>query len=224
MTTEPVILPPDATVAEALARIRNADLSPGAGRAGLRLPPAAGDPDRAASSGIAHFQRLLREPPSTLVSGGARHRPRAARARRRRCRGHPLPRDLQPGRAAGRRRATTTCSARSPSTTCSTTCCPRTGATATPTTDDAPTEASAMAREPRAPVRAGSTSRATARAGPAPDVRPGGVRPALASGSPASSGTGRFLVYMTVVHRRLDRLEHRRARTTCASTRTRSSS
>ena len=46
-------------------------------------------------------------------------------------RGHPLPRDVQPGRGAGRRRATTTCSARSPSTTCSTTCCPRTGASAT---------------------------------------------------------------------------------------------
>ena len=42
MTTEPIVLPPDATVADALARIRNPDLSPGAGLAGLRLAP----PDR----------------------------------------------------------------------------------------------------------------------------------------------------------------------------------
>lgn len=37
MTTEPIVLRPDATVADALARIRNPDLSCGAGRADLRV-------------------------------------------------------------------------------------------------------------------------------------------------------------------------------------------
>ena len=46
MTTEPVILPPDATVAEALARVRAARAVPRPGRPGLRLPAADGDPDR----------------------------------------------------------------------------------------------------------------------------------------------------------------------------------
>jgi CBS domain-containing protein/sporulation protein YlmC with PRC-barrel domain len=67
MTTDPVILPPDATVAEALARIRNAELSPPlAGmvyvcRAPLEVPTGR-------FLGVGHFQRLLREPPSSLVS------------------------------------------------------------------------------------------------------------------------------------------------------------
>jgi Mg/Co/Ni transporter MgtE len=68
MTPEPVILSPDATVAEALARVRNADLavalstmvfvcrSPQATPTGRYL-------------GCVHFQRLLREPPSDLVAG-----------------------------------------------------------------------------------------------------------------------------------------------------------
>ena len=54
MTTEPVILPPDATVAEALAHVRNPDLTPVAGRAGLRLPAAAGDADRPVPRRRAH--------------------------------------------------------------------------------------------------------------------------------------------------------------------------
>jgi len=68
MTTEPVILSPDATVAEALARVRNADLSPALAsqvyvcRAPLETPTGR-------FVGIAHIQRLLREPPSSLVSG-----------------------------------------------------------------------------------------------------------------------------------------------------------
>ncbi len=68
MTTEPVILSPDATVAEALARVRNADLSPALAsqvyvcRAPLETPTGR-------FIGIAHIQRLLREPPSALVSG-----------------------------------------------------------------------------------------------------------------------------------------------------------
>ena len=67
MTTEPVIVSPDATVAEALARVRNPDLSPALAsqvyvvRAPLETPTGK-------YLGAAHFQRLLREPPSTLVS------------------------------------------------------------------------------------------------------------------------------------------------------------
>jgi Mg/Co/Ni transporter MgtE len=67
MTTEPVLLSPDATVAEALARVRNSDISPSLAsqvyvvRAPLETPTGK-------YLGVAHFQRLLREPPSTLVS------------------------------------------------------------------------------------------------------------------------------------------------------------
>ncbi len=68
MTTDPVILPPDATVAEALARIRNAELSPSlAAMVYVCRPPLETPTGR--FLGIGHFQRLLREPPSTLVSG-----------------------------------------------------------------------------------------------------------------------------------------------------------
>ena len=68
MTTEPVILPPDATVADALARVRQAELSPALAamvyvcRAPLETPTGR-------LIGVAHIQRLLREPPSELVSG-----------------------------------------------------------------------------------------------------------------------------------------------------------
>jgi CBS domain-containing protein len=67
MTTEPVILPPDATVADALARIRNAELSPAlAAMVYVCRPPLETPTGR--FLGVAHFQQLLREPPSHLVS------------------------------------------------------------------------------------------------------------------------------------------------------------
>lgn len=68
MTPEPVILSPDATIAEALARVRNEELSPSLSaqvyvcRSPLETPTGK-------LLGIAHTQRLLREPPSTLVAG-----------------------------------------------------------------------------------------------------------------------------------------------------------
>ena len=68
MTTDPVILPPDATVAEALARIRNVELSPSlAAMVYVCRPPLETPSGR--FLGVGHFQRLLREPPSSLVSG-----------------------------------------------------------------------------------------------------------------------------------------------------------
>ncbi len=67
MTSEPVILPPNTTVAEALARIRHADLSPAlAAQVYVVRPPYETPTGR--YLGTAHFQRLLREPPSSLIS------------------------------------------------------------------------------------------------------------------------------------------------------------
>jgi flagellar motility protein MotE (MotC chaperone)/sporulation protein YlmC with PRC-barrel domain len=68
MTTDPVILPPDATIAEALARIRTSELTPSlAAMVYVCRPPMETPTGR--FLGVAHFQRLLREPPSSLVSG-----------------------------------------------------------------------------------------------------------------------------------------------------------
>lgn len=67
MTTEPIILRPDATVAEALARVRNADLSPAlAAQVYVCRPP--DETPTGKYLGTVHFQRLLRDPPYTLVS------------------------------------------------------------------------------------------------------------------------------------------------------------
>ncbi|GAB3144248.1 CBS domain-containing protein [Micromonospora sonneratiae] len=66
MTSEPVILPPDATVAEALARIREPQLSPAvAAQIFVARAPMATPTGR--YLGIVHFQRLLREPPAELL-------------------------------------------------------------------------------------------------------------------------------------------------------------
>jgi flagellar motility protein MotE (MotC chaperone)/uncharacterized protein YrrD len=68
MTTDPVIVPPDATVAEALAQIRNPDLNPAlAAQVYVCRPPT--ETPTGHYLGTVHFQRLLREPPSALVSG-----------------------------------------------------------------------------------------------------------------------------------------------------------
>lgn len=67
MTSEPVVLPPDAAVAEALASIRNPDLPPAlAAQVFICRPPT--ETPTGKYLGTCHFQRLLREPPSTLVS------------------------------------------------------------------------------------------------------------------------------------------------------------
>ncbi|WP_238489057.1 magnesium transporter MgtE N-terminal domain-containing protein [Actinoplanes flavus] len=68
MTSEPVILTPDATVAEALARIRNAELSPVvAAQVFVARAPMATPTGK--YLGVVHFQRLLREPPASIVGG-----------------------------------------------------------------------------------------------------------------------------------------------------------
>src|SRR3954468_16833851 len=66
ITPEPVILPPDATVADALAHVRNAELTPSlAALVYVARPPL--EPPTGRLLGVAHIQRLLREPPSTMV-------------------------------------------------------------------------------------------------------------------------------------------------------------
>ncbi|MFI7597026.1 magnesium transporter MgtE N-terminal domain-containing protein [Actinoplanes sp. NPDC049681] len=68
MTSEPVILTPDATVAEALARIREPELSPVvAAQVFVARAPSATPSGK--YLGMVHFQRLLREPPSSILGG-----------------------------------------------------------------------------------------------------------------------------------------------------------
>ncbi|MEU9888316.1 CBS domain-containing protein [Sphaerisporangium sp. NPDC051011] len=66
MTSRPIVLPPHATVAEALAEIRRQDITPAvAAQAYVARPPA--ETPTGKYLGVAHFQRLLREPPSSLL-------------------------------------------------------------------------------------------------------------------------------------------------------------
>ncbi|GAA4457389.1 CBS domain-containing protein [Phytohabitans houttuyneae] len=68
MTSEPVILTPDSTVAEALARIREPQLPPAvAAQIFVTRAPMATPTGR--YLGIVHFQRLLREPPAEILGG-----------------------------------------------------------------------------------------------------------------------------------------------------------
>ena len=68
MTPEPVVLTPDATIAEALARIRSPELTPAlASMVFVCRPPQATPTGR--YLGCVHTQRLLREPPFELVAG-----------------------------------------------------------------------------------------------------------------------------------------------------------
>ncbi|GLZ43225.1 CBS domain-containing protein [Actinokineospora sp. NBRC 105648] len=68
MTPEPIVLTPDAPIAEALARVRNPDLTPAlASMVFVCRPPSATPTGR--YLGCVHIQRLLREPPFDLVAG-----------------------------------------------------------------------------------------------------------------------------------------------------------
>lgn len=66
MTTDPVILPPTSTVAEALAHVRQKELTPSvAAQVFITRPP--NETPTGRYLGMSHFQRLLRDPPSTLL-------------------------------------------------------------------------------------------------------------------------------------------------------------
>ena len=68
MTSEPVVMTPDATVAEALARVREQQLSPAvAAQVFVARAPTATPTGR--YLGVVHFQRLLREPPAAMLGG-----------------------------------------------------------------------------------------------------------------------------------------------------------
>src|ERR1700759_3228974 len=68
MTPEPVVLTPDTSVAEALARVRDPDLTPAlSSLVFVARAPTATPTGR--YLGCVHLQRLLREPPAELVRG-----------------------------------------------------------------------------------------------------------------------------------------------------------
>ncbi|GAA4357758.1 CBS domain-containing protein [Angustibacter luteus] len=68
MTSEPVILAPDATIAEALAVVRRAEISPAlAASVFVCRPPLETPTGR--FLGLVHIQRMLREPPHAPVGG-----------------------------------------------------------------------------------------------------------------------------------------------------------
>ncbi|ANW66219.1 magnesium transporter [Mycobacterium sp. djl-10] len=68
MTSEPVVVAPDTTVAEALARVRDPDLTPALSSLVFVVRPPTATPT-GRYLGCVHLQRLLREPPASLVSG-----------------------------------------------------------------------------------------------------------------------------------------------------------
>ncbi|MDR2567253.1 MAG: CBS domain-containing protein [Bifidobacteriaceae bacterium] len=66
MTTEPVIMPPESPIAQALAAVRRHDLSPAlASMVFVTRPPSETPTGR--FLGVAHIQRLLREPPHLAI-------------------------------------------------------------------------------------------------------------------------------------------------------------
>jgi uncharacterized membrane protein len=190
MTPEPVILPPNATVAEALARVRSAELSPAlAAQVYVVRPPYETPTGR--YLGTAHFQRMLREPPSSLISSvvDTDIDPLAPDVPLSEVTRHLASYDLV---AVPWSTPSSGCSARSPSTTCSTTCCRTTGGTV------------ARRRRPRRPAVAERAPRRVPLDTPV-SVRRASIRPhydqdafgRLSERIARFLGTARFIVYMT---------------------------
>ena len=68
MTTEPIVLTADSTVAEALSRVRLSEVAPGlASQVFVCRQPT--ETPTVRLMGVVHIQRLLREPPATLLGG-----------------------------------------------------------------------------------------------------------------------------------------------------------
>ena len=106
MTSEPIVLSADATVAEALALIRRHELHPAlAASVFITLPPYETPTGRLL--GTVHFQRMLRYPPHERL--GAHHRRHARPGARHGIggRGRAHARQLQPRLASGRRQGAT---------------------------------------------------------------------------------------------------------------------
>ncbi|MDF0530361.1 CBS domain-containing protein [Tsukamurella sp. 8F] len=68
MTPEPIVVDPSTTVAEALARARNPDITPAAASLVFVVRPPTATPT-GRYLGCVHLQKLLREPPADLVGG-----------------------------------------------------------------------------------------------------------------------------------------------------------
>jgi Mg/Co/Ni transporter MgtE len=68
MTSNPVVLTPDTSVAEALARVRDPDVTVALSSLALVVRPPTAAPT-GHYLGCVHLQRLLREPPAMLVGG-----------------------------------------------------------------------------------------------------------------------------------------------------------
>ena len=103
MTSEPVVLGPGTTVAEALARVRDPDLTPAlASLAFVVRPPTSTPTGRYV--GCVHLQRLLREPPCRPGQRRRRHGSAQSGSRHHAGRRDALLRGLQPGVRAGGRR------------------------------------------------------------------------------------------------------------------------
>ncbi|WP_188043114.1 magnesium transporter MgtE N-terminal domain-containing protein [Changpingibacter yushuensis] len=66
MTTEPIVLPPDATIAQALASARRSDIPPALAAVMFVCRPPMETPT-GRYIGVVHLQRALREPPSMMI-------------------------------------------------------------------------------------------------------------------------------------------------------------